>query len=264
MSPPIRTVLAPNPSLMTGAGTNTYLVGRAELAVIDPGPDLPEHLEAILAAAGATPIRAIFVTHRHSDHLPAALPLAERTGAAFYGHPDLPGVRRPLADDQAVSIDDFRIRALHTPGHTPEHHCYLLEEARAIFCGDLMAGSGTVIVGSGRGELADYLASLRRLLALAPARILPGHGPPMEDPAAKLREYLDHRQQREDQVLSVLDGGPRSPDEIRAAIYPEVPAGLAWAADNNVRAHLQKLQDDGRAAEADGRWAVVERGRPQG
>ena len=97
VGPPIRTVLAPNPSLMTGRGTNTYLIGQHELAVIDPGPDLPEHLEAILAAAGSAPIRGIFVTHRHSDHLPAALPLSEQSGAPFYGHPDLPGVQRPSA-----------------------------------------------------------------------------------------------------------------------------------------------------------------------
>jgi hydroxyacylglutathione hydrolase len=242
---------------MTGPGTNTYLVGRDELAVIDPGPDLPEHLEAILAAAGAAPIRGIFVTHRHSDHLPAALPLAERSGAPLYGHVDLPSVQRPLADDESVPIGDFRIRALHTPGHTPEHHCYLLETARAIFCGDLMAGSGTVIVGSGRGELADYLGSLRRLLALAPARILPGHGPAMEDPAARIREYLDHRQLREDQVLAALASGPRSVEEIRAALYPEVPPALSWAAENNVQAHLQKLHDEGRVADAGGRWAAA-------
>ena len=256
MSVPIRTVLAPNPSLMTGRGTNTYLVGDAELAVIDPGPDLPEHLEAILAAAGSAPIRGIFVTHHHSDHLPAALPLAERTGAPFYGHADLPGVQRPLADDEMVRIGDFRMRALQTPGHTPEHHCFLLEEARTIFCGDLMAGSGTVIVGSGRGELADYLRSIRRLLDLEPARILPGHGPAMEDPAAKLREYLDHRQMREDQVVALLSDGPRTPDEIRAALYPEAPPALAWAAANNVRAHLWKLQDEGRATESAGRWTT--------
>ena len=256
MSPPIRVVLAPNPSYMTGPGTNTYLIGTDELAVIDPGPDLPEHLEAILDAAGQARIRGIFVTHRHSDHLPAALPLAERTGAPFYGHVDLPGVQHPLADGAGVTISDFRIRAVHTPGHTPEHHCYLLEEANAIFCGDLMAGSGTVIVGSGPGELADYLHSLRRLLGLEPDRILPGHGPAMEEPGAKLREYLDHRQMREDQMLALLADGPRTEEEIRSAIYPEVPAALIWAAENNVRAHLGKLRDEGRVAESEGRWSA--------
>lgn len=256
MSPPIRVVLAPNPNHMTGPGTNTYLIGTEELAVIDPGPDMPEHLGAILAAAGSAPIRGIFVTHRHSDHLPAALPLAERTGAPFYGHADLPGVRHPLADGASVTIGGFHLRALHTPGHTPEHHCYLLEEANAIFCGDLMAGSGTVIVGGGPGELADYLHSLRRLLGMAPSRILPGHGPAMEDPAAKIREYLDHRQQREDQFLALLASGPRTHAEIRSAVYPEVPAALVWAAEHNVRAHLMKLRDEGRVAEAEGRWAL--------
>lgn len=256
MSPPIRLVLAPNPSHMTGPGTNTYLIGTDELAVIDPGPDLPEHLEAIVRTAGPATIRGIFVTHRHADHLPAALPLAERTGAPFYGHTDLPGVRHPLADGTTVTIGDFHIRAIHTPGHTPEHHCYLLEESSAIFCGDLMAGSGTVIVGSGPGELADYLHSLRRLLGMEPRRVLPGHGPAMEDPSAKIREYLDHRQQREAEVLALLARGPRSDEQIRTAIYPDVPAALIWAAENNVRAHLMKLRDDGRAAESDGRWSI--------
>ena len=242
---------------MTGQGTNTYLIGRDELAVVDPGPDLPQHLEAILAEAGSAPIRAIFVTHRHSDHLPAALPLAERTGAPIFGHAGLPSVQRPLADEAVVEVDGLHIRALATPGHTPEHCCYLLEEARTIFCGDLMAGSGTVVVGSGEGELADYLASLRRLLALSPARILPGHGPPMADPAAKIREYLDHRQMREDQLVAALAGGPRSIPELRAAVYPDVPAALTSAAENNVRTHLLKLRVEGRVAESAGRWRIT-------
>jgi glyoxylase-like metal-dependent hydrolase (beta-lactamase superfamily II) len=244
---------------MTGRGTNTYLIGQHELAVIDPGPDLPEHLEAILAAAGSAPIRGIFVTHRHSDHLPAARPLSERTGATFYGHPDLPGVQQPLVDQAVVSIDEFTLRALSTPGHTPEHHCYLLEPSRTIFCGDLMAGSGTVIVGSGEGELIDYLASLRRLLALEPNRTLPGHGPAMEQPSEKIQEYLDHRQVRENQILAALAAADRSIDDLRAAIYPDVPSGLTWAAENNLRTHLLKLRAEGRVVERAARWQVATR-----
>jgi glyoxylase-like metal-dependent hydrolase (beta-lactamase superfamily II) len=255
VAPLVRRVLAPNPSHMTGEGTNTFLIGQNELAVIDPGPDLPEHLEAILAEAGAAPIRGIFVTHRHSDHLPAALPLSRRTGAPLYGHPGLPGVQQPLEDEAVVEIDGFHLRALATPGHTPEHHCYLLEEARSIFCGDLMAGRGTVIVGSGEGELIAYLASLRRLLALEPSRILPGHGPSMENPAAKIQEYLDHRQLRENQLLATLAQRPYSIAELRSSIYPDVPEVLVWAAENNVRTHLLKLRAEGRALEANGRWS---------
>jgi glyoxylase-like metal-dependent hydrolase (beta-lactamase superfamily II) len=243
---------------MTGQGTNTYLVGDHELAVIDPGPDLPRHLEAILAEAGSAPIRAIFVTHRHPDHLPAALPLAERSGAQIYGHPELPGVQWPLADGAVVTIGGSHLRALATPGHTPEHHCYLLEEGRTIFCGDLMAGSGTVIVGSGEGELVAYLDSLRRLLSLQPDRVLPGHGAPIENPAAKIREYLDHRQLREDQILAALTTGAQTVDQLRAAIYPEVSAALAWAADNNLWAHLLKLQAEGRVAQTGASWALYQ------
>jgi glyoxylase-like metal-dependent hydrolase (beta-lactamase superfamily II) len=256
VNPRIRRVLAPNPSPMTGEGTNTYLVGDDDLAVIDPGPGQPRHLEAILAEAGSAAIRAIFVTHRHSDHLPAALPLAERSGAPLYGHPDLPGVERPLADEAVVQVGDFHVRALATPGHTPEHCCYVLEEADSIFCGDLMAGSGTVIVGSAEGELVAYLDSLRRLLDLAPARILPGHGPPIDDPAAKIREYLDHRQMREDQIMAALAARPSSIRELRAAIYADTPAALATAAENNIRTHLLKLRAEGRVAEMGGRWEL--------
>lgn len=254
VTPLVRCVLAPNPTLMTGKGTNTYLIGTDLLAVVDPGPDLPEHREQILATAGPARISAIFVTHRHSDHLPAALPLARATGAPLYGHRDLPGVQRPLADDEVVEVGGLHLRALHTPGHTPEHHCYLLEEARTIFCGDLMAGSGTVIVGGGEGELAQYLDSLRRLLGLAPDRILPGHGPAMDDPAAKIREYLDHRQLRENQILSVLSDEPRTIENLRRRLYPDVPEKLIWAAENNVRTHLLKLRAEGRAAESPAGW----------
>jgi glyoxylase-like metal-dependent hydrolase (beta-lactamase superfamily II) len=250
-------VLAPNPSLMTGRGTNTYLIGRDALAVVDPGPDLPEHLDAILAAAGQAPIRAVFVTHRHSDHLPAALPLASRTGATLYGHPDLPGVRQPLEDEATVEIGGFSMRALATPGHTPEHHCYLLQESQTIFCGDLMAGSGTVIVGGGEGELVDYLASLRRLLALQPTEILPGHGPPIRQPSRKIQEYLDHRQLREKQILTALATADRSIEELRVSIYPDVPSGLTWAAENNLRTHLLKLRAEGRVVEQEDRWRPV-------
>src|SRR5262249_7204986 len=140
------------------------------------------------------------------------------------------------------------------PARTPVHRCYLLEEAQATCCGDLMAGSGTVVVGSGEGDLINYLASLRRLLGLAPSRVLPGHGPAIEDPAAKIQEYLDHRQLREDQILSALDSGPRSIPELRESIYPEVPTALHRAAENNVRTHLLKLRSERRAVETGDRW----------
>jgi glyoxylase-like metal-dependent hydrolase (beta-lactamase superfamily II) len=259
VAPLIRRVLAPNPSHMTLQGTNTYLVGQAELAVIDPGPDMPEHLEAILREVGSTPIRAILVTHRHSDHLPAALPLAARTGAPLYGHADLPGVQRPLADGETIAVDDFHLRAVATPGHTPEHFCYLLEESQTIFSGDHVIGTGTVVVGPGDGALIDYLASLRRLQTLAPTRVLPGHGPAVEDPAAKVQEYLDHRQLREDQILAALAAGPRSVAELRAEIYPDLAAVLASAAENNVRTNLLKLRAERRALERDSRWSLVQR-----
>ena len=254
VSVPVRRVLAPNPSHMTGAGTNTYLLGEAELAVIDPGPVLPEHLDAIVREAGSAKIAAILVTHRHSDHLPAALPLAERTGAPLYGHPELPGVQRPLADDETLAVGGLHLRALATPGHTPDHHCYLLEEDGGIFTGDLIAGSGTVVVGPGPGELRQYLASLRRLLALRPSRLLPGHGPEVADAGGKIQEYLDHRQAREDQIVAALSQGSRTLEGLRLEIYPDVPQALVWAAENNLRTHLLKLQEEGRASVSADVW----------
>ena len=257
VGPRIQQVLAPNPSYMTGKGTNTYLIGQDELVVVDPGPDMSEHIENILATAGRARIVAQLVTHRHSDHLPAALKLSPRTGAPIYGHEDLPGVMSRLVDQQVLAVEDSHLQALHTPGHTPESLSYLLQESRTLFCGDLMAGSGTVIVGSGEGELQEYLDSLRRLLGMRLARVLPGHGPPIENPPAKIQEYLDHRQMREDQVLEALGGGRASIDQLRRRIYPDVPEGLIWAAENNVQTHLLKLRAETRVREHGGSWELL-------
>jgi glyoxylase-like metal-dependent hydrolase (beta-lactamase superfamily II) len=243
----IERVLAPNPGPMTGTGTNTWLVsnGAGELAAIDPGPDDASHVEAILRAAEPHGrIAAIIVTHRHLDHLPAATPLRERTGAPLLGHPDLPGVQRALADDEPAFGP---IKALHTPGHTPESICYLDPSSGALFTGDLVAGAGTVVVD----QLGPYMASLERLIALQPRTIYPGHGPIVEDALGKLREYLDHRKQREQQVL---DGLPASVDELVARIYTDVPSNLVLMAARNVRACLEKLEAEGRVEHAGDQW----------
>ena len=262
LSATVTRVLAPNPSLMTLSGTNTYLVGGEELVIIDPGPDMPEHLEAIVATAARLGSVAVScVTHHHADHLPAAVKLRERLGAPIAGHRDLPHVDRPLEDEQLVEVTGAQLRAVATPGHTADHLCYLLESERALFTGDLIAGSGTVIVGDARGELAQYIASLRRVAELRPARVLPGHGPIVEDAAGKIGEYLEHRLGRERQIVGLLERGPSTVPEIVGELYADVPSGLHEMAARNVRAHLWKLEDERRARATGDRWCLVGRGQ---
>lgn len=265
LSPLVARVLAPNPSPMTLTGTNTYLVGQAEVAVVDPGPDLPEHVEAIAAGLRALGKPAVaLVTHHHDDHLPAARRLRERLGVLIAGHPDLPSVDRPLAHDAVLRLADATVRALHTPGHTWDHVCYLLEEERAVFTGDLVAGAGSLVVGPGRGELAASLRSLALLTELEPRTLYPGHGPVVAAAVPKLREYLAHRDEREQQVLAALAAGAATIEVMVAAIYPELAPALRGHAGRNVRAHLLKLEDEGRASERDDRWSLVDAagGRP--
>ncbi len=256
----IERVLAPNPGPMTLTGTNTYVVadGSGNLAVIDPGPNEPRHLTAILAAAEPLgTIRTVLVTHRHGDHLPAAFPLCERTGAELAGHADLPGVHRPVGDKEDVCFGP--LRALETPGHTRESLCFWNPAEGALFTGDLVAGTGTVVVDDQPGALVQYLASLERVLALQPKTIYPGHGPLVENGVARLREYLDHRKQRVRQVVQALtDHGPSSVEELVATIYTDLAANLVAPAGQNVRANLELLATQGRVAASGERWQLTQ------
>jgi glyoxylase-like metal-dependent hydrolase (beta-lactamase superfamily II) len=255
----IQRLVAPNPGPMTLTGTNTYLIGdgSGQLAAIDPGPDEPRHVEAILRAAEPLgKINAVLVSHRHLDHLPAALPLCRATGATLIGHPDLPGVERPVRDgDVAFGA----LRTLETPGHTRESLCFWDPAEGALFTGDLVAGSGTVVVDDQPGALTDYVSSLERLLTLQPRTIYPGHGPIVADAIAKLSEYLDHRRQRVQQVVDALaTRGPSSVDELVSVIYTDVPPGLAPMAARNVRANLDKLTSDRAVVPLPGgRWRLT-------
>ena len=249
LSPLVSRVLAPNPSPMTLTGTNTYLVGRAEVAVIDPGPDLPEHVEAIVESLRRLGKPAVaLVTHHHDDHLPAARRLRERLGMPIAGHRDLPGVDRPLEHQQTIQLADATIQALHTPGHTWDHVCYVLEQERAVFTGDLVAGAGSLIVGQGRGELAASLRSLQLLADLTPLTLYPGHGPAVLDAVAKLAEYIGHRAEREQQVVSALANGGATIPRLVGTIYVGLAPALHGHAARNVQAHLFKLEDEGRVA----------------
>jgi glyoxylase-like metal-dependent hydrolase (beta-lactamase superfamily II) len=256
LSPLVARILAPNPSPMTLTGTNTYLIGQAEIAVVDPGPDLPEHVEAIVEGLKQLGKPAVaLVTHHHEDHLPAARRLRERLGIDIAGHPTLPSVSRPLAHRDRLTLADATIVALHTPGHTWDHVCYLLEQERAIFAGDLVAGAGSLVVGPGRGELAASLASLTLLREYEPQTIYPGHGPIVPGAMAKLAEYIQHRADREEQVLACLGAGLTTIDGMVDRIYPGLAPALRGHAGRNVQAHLFKLEDERRVAQRDGTWA---------
>lgn len=249
----VRRVLCDNPGMMTGPGTNTYLVGIDEIAVIDPGPDDPAHLDAI-AAAGSGRIRWILCTHTHGDHSPGAAGLKERTGAEVLAFADRDGLVCDdlLADGDRLEGTEFTLRAIHTAGHASNHLCFFLERERLLFSGDHVMDGSTVVITPTDGDMGEYLASLQRLLDWTPSirAIAPAHGHVIEDPQAKLEEYLAHRFEREAQVLDALRAaGPEGADTaaLVAAIYTDVPEVLHPVARYSVWAHLRKLVDDGLA-----------------
>jgi glyoxylase-like metal-dependent hydrolase (beta-lactamase superfamily II) len=263
LSPLVRRIVAPNPSMMTGPGTNTYLVGIDEIVVVDPGPDIESHLDAI-AGCGGDRIRWIVCTHTHEDHSPGVAGLKARTGAevlAFDARDDLE-IDRPMADGDVIEATEFVLRAIHTPGHASNHLCFLLEQERMLFSGDHIMEGSTVVIAPPDGDMGAYLRSLDRLTSLRPRlkSIAPGHGHLIEAPAAKIEEYGTHRLAREAQVLDALQRtGPTTIDAMVKEIYADVPEELHVMAGFSVWAHLRKLVEDGQAVgEAlDGEWSAA-------
>jgi glyoxylase-like metal-dependent hydrolase (beta-lactamase superfamily II) len=222
-------ILAPNPGPMTLEGTNTYVVGRDPANVIDPGPADPGHIEAVRAAAEARGgIGAVLLTHAHGDHA---------DGVEMLGVEPL-----RLAGGESVGP----LKALATPGHASDHLVFVVEDEG--FAGDLIAGTGSTIVPprENGGSLADYMASLRRVAELDLRVLHPGHGPDIEDPAAKIAEYIAHREQREDRLVTALESGERSRTALLDQVWDDVPAQLRGAAGVAMQAHLEKLEDEGR------------------
>jgi glyoxylase-like metal-dependent hydrolase (beta-lactamase superfamily II) len=229
----VQRLTANNPSPMTLEGTNTYLVGRDAATVIDPGPDDPAHIDAIRSAAeGRGGIGTVLLTHDDADHLAGVEPL---------------GIEPARPSDGEVVAG---LTVIATPGHAAEHLSFLLPDAEAFacFCGDLILGRGSTIVGPREfgGSLRDYMDSLRRLQALELTVLYPGHGPEIDDPQAKIAEYLAHRQEREDRLVAALERGQRSKTALLAEVWDDVPEQLRGAAAIAMEAHLEKLQDEGR------------------
>ena len=245
-------MVAGNPSPYTGPGTNTWILeGDPVAVVIDPGPDDDDHLAAIEAKLAGAAVGLILVTHSHSDHLPLAARLGDRHQARVLRHPQ-------LSDGDLVQVGKVRLKALFTPGHASDHFCFLDEEDRAVFTGDLVLGRGSTMITHPDGDMTAYFRSLERLLALRPAILFPGHWDPVPDPMAKLEEYRAHRLDRERQVLLALEQGPADAAELTRRVYASEVGGeeLMRAAEMTLRAHLGKLVADGKVREEGSRYSL--------
>lgn len=264
----VRRLVAPNPGVMTGPGTNTYLLGDKEVAVLDPGPALPEHIDAILAAAGDR-IRWIVCTHTHPDHSPAWQAVAAATGAQVIGAspPDdmfqddtfKPTIE--LQHDYVLTTDEFTLRALHTPGHVGNHYCFLLEEEGMVFAGDHIMNGSTVVIIPPSGDMKAYIESLQLLLRYPLETIAPGHGEVMPDPRDVVEWLVNHRLKREQKVVDSLRETGRAPlDELVKVVYDDVDTSLHKMAKLSLSAHLIKLQHENRAVQhaADDSWEMLE------
>ena len=271
LRPGIARVLAHNPSAFTYYGTQTYLAGEREVAVVDPGPDLPEHLDALEQAIAGRSVVAIMCTHTHRDHSPAARPLAKRTGAPIIGCAPLAletvGPRadasfdgdympdRVLAEGDAIDLDGKAISAVATPGHTSNHLCFAYRDA--LFSGDHVMGWSTTVVVPPDGDMAEYMRSLDKLRRRDDAIYYPAHGPAVTNPKQYVRHLMGHRMQREKQILKLVGERHRAIPDIVANAYPGLDPRLVTAAGGSVLAHLLDLQRRGLVEQQGDEWTTA-------
>ncbi len=256
-------ITAPNPGVMTGPGTNSYIIGRRELAVIDPGPESAAHLAALLDAVGGK-LKWILCTHTHRDHSPCTHALKRATGAEVLGFATVPDdgrqdtefkPDRAMVEGDALATPEFTLRAVHTPGHASNHLCYLLEGSGLLFTGDHVMQGSTVVISPPDGDMTAYFGSLERLLSLQITAIAPGHGRVIEKPHDEVRRLIAHRLKREQKVLDALARkSPATLDELLPLVYDDVPERIHPVARRSLAAHLIKLEGDGRAEEQSGQW----------
>ncbi len=264
LSPRLRRLTAPNPGMMTGPGTNSYILGTDELTVIDPGPEIESHLAALIATVG-TKLRRILTTHTHFDHSPAVRALKAATGA------EVLGMRAPPQDNQdqeftpdrvpahgdVIGCGDFSLRVVHTPGHASNHLCYLLVEDKLLFTGDHVMQGSTVVITPPDGDMGEYFRSLELLLTLDMTAIAPGHGHLIATPHDEARKLIAHRLKREQKVVDGFTAkNPATLDELVPVVYADTPVKLHGAAKRSLYAHLLKLEADGRVSRDGERWQL--------
>lgn len=263
VTPLIRRIVARNPSPFTADGTGTYVVGHGRVAVIDPGPKLPEHIEALLRSLRGETVTHILVTHTHADHSPASAAVKRATGAPTYGFgPHAAGAGpaveeggdrefvpdRVMREGDAVEGPGWRLEAVHTPGHTSNHLCFALPQERVLFSGDHVMGWSTSVIAPPDGNMGDYMRSLAKLLAREDAAYFPTHGPAISDPQAFVQAFIDHRRDREAAILARLAEGDTEIPAIVRTVYVGLPKALERAAGRSVLAHLIELVAHGKVA----------------
>ncbi|HET9692916.1 MAG TPA: MBL fold metallo-hydrolase [Steroidobacteraceae bacterium] len=260
----LQRIVAPNPSPLTGPGTNTYVLGTGPAhIVIDPGPDDAAHLDRIVTAAAGR-IAYVLCTHSHSDHSPGAAALARRTGAPVHGRPapqddyqdDTYAPDATIADGDVYRVPGATVRAVHTPGHASNHVCFLLEPEGWLLTGDHLMSGSTVVILPPDGSMRLYLESLHRLRTLPIAALVPGHGAVMPDAHGEIDRVIAHRLKREAKVIDALcrQGGAATLDTLLPVVYDDTPVALHGLARFSLLAHLQKLDEEGRVVRNGERW----------